>query len=1035
MNADVRRQLRRYFNLRNTRSKELVKYIPNYRTQTGPQIYTQLLAIYQQQRQYTASFSALIFTSLNTKGGFNSVPLSIPNKTVKSLDDYLQYVYALLLEELYQSDYTIYRIQINGIVYFIRKQLEGNAYIDLKDTSTAVALITPYITLTQLSNRTPTVTPILNRGAPKLQFCSNTPTSYNKLCGVVELLEITGGKKRNAKNILELLEYFVKVCSRCALYKTDANGDFMYNFLMTPIPVEVTVDNLKRNGITTEMLMVVCTELNVKLNIFTYSVNGVKRETNRSQISYQGGKTLNIIAENNHTYLLTDLNQIRRFNGIVQNVASGPNRKGGGKSKPPPILNTEHLSPEDFILKQEFLPTSVRLSNGVLNSFIVGKNTYIVNLDEEAREHYGADFIGQTAPEVASHYIQVVPRSVMTERVYTALTNANIKHRTHTDVVHPEYFTDGLPNQDGIQKYDINKAYTYSMRALKSIYTLDITQSITVCNKLDGEGLYFVKTTEQMLLHGTNWYSYDILIKAFQIGEHFVVEYKLNVVECKNPFPTILDQIDADISTPSFRKNVKNVLSGLCGITKANKTFCNVTTSQNVVMKFMEGNPDPFIKTLGTLFLYGKNTRQPHYTNRLITYIQILDQFNLLCYERATGTGGLLLARHIDAFYVLNPTNTDHLSVIEGDYKYEDYKILTCSTKERNVIYTGHVHTTTQWNTLTLDAVKNGLMVTGIAGTGKTYAIKQLMAGQKVQFIAPTNKAALLLEGVTIHNFLRLSINNEATYPKVDLDYVVLDEASMVTSDLWLHLHEFKRVNPTIRYVILGDMHQLPSIEDANYSFETTESILVLVNFNTLNLTKNYRQDEEGLKMCRSILAGTPYTIPLSTHTPHTEDIHLCYTNKTRQYLNHTFNGSTSQSIYIKLHDFQVYYDEEGEERKKDIYGYLHAGVKIICVLRFQTIQNSQVGRIVSANKERIVVKMEDGNQVDVSPSQFTHHFTLGYALTIHKAQGQTYDNVVNIYDVDKLLKKSYKYIYTAVSRATQFKNIHFHYGNDFNRS
>ena len=1034
MNADVRKQLRRYFNLRSTRSKELVKYIPNYRTQTGTQIYTQLLAIYQQQRQYTASFSALLFTSLNTKGGFSSVPISIPNKTVKSLDDYLKYVYNLLLEELYQNDYTIYRIQINGIVYFIRKQLEGNAYIDLKDYSTAVSLLTPYITLTQISNRTPTVTPILNSGAPKLQFCSNTPTSYNKLCGVVELLEITGGKKRNAKTILELLEYFVKVCSDCALYKTDANGDFMYNFLMTPIPVSVTVDNLKKNGITTEMLMRVCTELNVKLNIFTYSISGVKRETNRSQISYQGGKTLNIIAENNHTYLLTDLNQIRRFNGIIQTVASGPNRKAGFKSKPLPILNTEHLSPEDFILNQEFLPTSVRLSNGVLNSFNVGKNKCIVNLDEEAREHYGKDFIGQTAPEVASHYIQGVQRSVMVESVYTALTAPNIKHRTHTDVLHPDYFTDGLPNHHGIEKYDINKAYTFSMRALKSIYTLDITQSITVCNKLDGVGLYFVKTTDQLLLHGTNWYSYDILHKASQIGDHFVVEYKLNVVECKNPFPTILDQIDADISTPSFRKKVKNVLSGLCGVTKANKTFCNVTTSQNVVMKFMETDTDPFIKTLGTLFLYGKNTRHPHYTNRLLTYIQILDQFNLLCYERATGTCGLLLARHIDAFYVLNPTNTDHLGVIEGDYKYEEYKVIQFSTKDRNVIYTKTPPTITPWNTLTLDAVKNGLMITGMAGTGKTYAIKKLMAGQKVQFIAPTNKAALLLGGVTIHNFLRLSTENEATYPKVDLDYVILDEASMVTSELWLHLSEFKRVNPKIRYVILGDMHQLPSIEEASYSFETTEAILALVNFNTLNLTKNYRQDEDGLNFCKDILSGATYNIPTTHGTPHPEDIHLCYTNNTRQWLNHRFNIKTKNSIRIKLKDFHVYYDEEGEEKKEELFGYLHAGVKIICVLRFQTIQNSQVGCVVSAG-DSICVKMEDDNQVDMSPSQFTHHFTLGYALTVHKAQGQTYDNVVNIYDVGKLQKKSYKYMYTAVSRATHFKNIHFHYGDDFNRS
>jgi len=90
---------------------------------------------------------------------------------------------------------------------------------------------------------------------------------------------------------------------------------FIYDRLQ-PIQVEVTVKNIMENGITTEMLMTVCNELKVKINLFTHDDTGqVKRETNSGEISHQGGKTLNLIVENNHTYVLTDINQVRRFNG------------------------------------------------------------------------------------------------------------------------------------------------------------------------------------------------------------------------------------------------------------------------------------------------------------------------------------------------------------------------------------------------------------------------------------------------------------------------------------------------------------------------------------------------------------------------------------------------------------------------------------------------------------------------------------------------------------------------------------------------
>ena len=162
-------------------------------------------------------------------------------------------------------------------------------------------------------------------------------------------------------------------------------------------------------------------------------------------------------------------------------------------------------------------------------------------------------------------------------------------------------------------------------------------------------------------------------------------------------------------------------------------------------------------KKEGDLYFYGYKTQTAKRSNHLLLYIQILDQFNVINHQRATGTGGLLIARHIDAFYVLNPTNTRHLSDKIGDYKPEEFKPLINHKKTRDAPYkhkpkylkNAFVNDNID---LTLDDLKNGLLITGAGGTGKTHSVKKLLK-DKAEFIAPTNAAALKIGGQTIHNF------------------------------------------------------------------------------------------------------------------------------------------------------------------------------------------------------------------------------------------------------------------------------------------
>lgn len=125
-------------------------------------------------------------------------------------------------------------------------------------------------------------------------------------------------------------------------------------------------------------------------------------------------------------------------------------------------------------------------------------------------------------------------------------------------------------------------------------------------------------------------------------------------------------------------------------------------------------------------------------------------------------------------------------------------------------------------------------LLTGSAGTGKTFCVKELVNHIKgrIVYTAPTNKATKVLrESVTTDDYkpecrtiysllgLRMEANGELKELKVPEDpidlsayrLIIVDEGSMVNSPLFSHLQdtveEFK-----IKVLVLGDPAQLPPV-------------------------------------------------------------------------------------------------------------------------------------------------------------------------------------------------------------------------------
>lgn len=382
-----------------------------------------------------------------------------------------------------------------------------------------------------------------------------------------------------------------------------------------------------------------------------------------------------------------------------------------------------------------------------------------------------------------------------------------------------------------------------------------------------------------------------------------------------------------------------------------------------------------------------------------------------------------------------------------------------------------------------MDRGSQNLFLTGKAGTGKSTLLRYFRATtqKNLAVVAPTGIAAINVQGQTIHSFFGFSIGvtpgsvRYAKYEKLkllrSLDTLVIDEISMVRADLLDCIDKSLRMNRRsnapfggVQIIAIGDPYQLPPVVTASeekfimrtygaphffkaHSYKSG-------GFTTEELQKIYRQsDSEFIGILNAVRAGDHTEKHIDQlrsltqgNTPGDNSIHLVTINRAAQEINKTQLDRLTSLPKTYTAQFTGKFSEKITPTEIELT--LKEGAKVMLLNNDRDGRwvNGDVGTVIGMGTSTIKVKFDDNTFDDVGPyvwesiqfeyDEETHKIEpvvvgrfaqlpikLAWAVTIHKSQGKTYDNVHIDFGPGTFAPGQ---AYVALSRATSLSGLSF---------
>lgn len=397
-----------------------------------------------------------------------------------------------------------------------------------------------------------------------------------------------------------------------------------------------------------------------------------------------------------------------------------------------------------------------------------------------------------------------------------------------------------------------------------------------------------------------------------------------------------------------------------------------------------------------------------------------------------------------------------------------------------------------------INYTRRSVFLTGKAGTGKSTFLRYIVENirKKTVVLAPTGIAAVNVGGQTLHSFfkiplkpilptdpdfairtLRKRMKYSSSHVKLlrQLDLIIIDEISMVRADiidfidkiLRVYCHNMREPFGGKQLLLVGDIFQLEPVvtgdaRDVLAHYYNAPYFFNALAFNELaivpiELRKVYRQDDaDFISLLDRVRAGQPAEtdirrlnaklIPSEQVDRLSADMTMTIASR-RDMVDHINERhlnelKTPEIVYkgIIKGDFPM------NALPTDLELSLKVGAQIVFIKKSPDRRwvNGTLGIVDSLSDEKICVRLEQGNVVEVEPevwgnikyqyneekgtvdeielgSYMQFPVKLAWALTIHKSQGLTFNKV--IIDIGRGAFTGGQ-TYVALSRCRSFDGI-----------
>lgn len=386
-----------------------------------------------------------------------------------------------------------------------------------------------------------------------------------------------------------------------------------------------------------------------------------------------------------------------------------------------------------------------------------------------------------------------------------------------------------------------------------------------------------------------------------------------------------------------------------------------------------------------------------------------------------------------------------------------------------------------------LEAVRTGrnVCITGGGGVGKSYIsrkiIEDLQKQRKTVLItASTGRAAMLIGGITCHRAFNIPVKLTwqaepkitASSPIYEADAVIIDEVSMLRIDAFEFIarvvkdvNEIRkspeyRKDPKNRHrdpvqmIVVGDFGQLPPVIVHPNDGSPDEG----------DLQEVVRQSDQAMVDALQRIRFGDYTAieyfsKNARKKPFSSEegvVYLCGKNRTAERINDVRVSKLSGKE--RTYEAEITGQVTEQDKQAPELLRLKKNAQVVMLLNTEKYRNGSTAIVKQLRSREITVKIEEtGELVDVPYASWNVEryvvskekkkverevigtyrqlpVRLGYAVTIHKAQGQSLDKVVLVLESDDQIEDAeptrpeifaYGQLYVGLSRATTMDGLY----------